>query len=234
MTHCAACVRPHLARQAYCFSRRAGTVTPGFIYIPLARATATVGIATEMTQGFVSPRASWCHVPAENKLRVFPVDVRMSAPICLCNHTEKTHTVKKHRPLPPGHILTWHLLNSHWPHLRSPTELTTVMMHRRTDCQLPVHSHRSSQCVAQYFPGMQTIKDNKSLAVNGGDGDQPISIWVNSPFKAWTSKIVNGENQGDPNRIKQSGAENIGGTLPNDINVTFFYTPFRKYWMTFP
>lgn len=35
----------------------------------------------------VFPVACWCHIPAENKPRVFPVDGSASAPVCSCNHT---------------------------------------------------------------------------------------------------------------------------------------------------
>lgn len=44
------------------------------------------------SRGFPDP--CWCNFPTEDKLRVFPVDIRKSAPICWCNHTD-THTKKE-------------------------------------------------------------------------------------------------------------------------------------------
>lgn len=52
----------------------------------------------------VFPVACWCHIPAENKPSVFPVDGSASAPICSCNHTRTDK-------------------NSHWPHLCPPVEV---------------------------------------------------------------------------------------------------------------
>lgn len=76
------------------------------------------GTPQEMQQHF--PLACWCHIPAENKARVFPVDIRMLATICLCN-TPPTYIHKHRRKLTAP-------LSSHW----------TQSLHEDALCQLPV------------------------------------------------------------------------------------------------